>query len=330
MRTGNIFTALIVYVDDILLTSTSLDQITLVKGFLHNQFTIKDLGEAKYFLGLELARSSKGIYINQRKYTLDMLDEAGLTNAKAELVPMVKCAKFSNAEGPLYADVEQYRSLVGKLLYLGFTRPGITYATQLSQHVQEPHQIRWDAAIRVLRYLKSNPSKGLFYPASTSLKLSAYCDADWAACPATRRSLTGYCIFLGDALVSWKAKKQPTVSRSSAEAEYRSLATTVCELQWIDYILQSFSIHVSRHITVWCDNQAAIHIVGNPVFQERTKHIDIDCHLVRDQFKSGFIIPSYVASSSQLADIFTKPLDTMKFPQLTSKLGLVALHPVLT
>lgn len=170
MRQGDVFTALIVYVDDILITSTSLAQITKIKGFLHKQFTIKDLGLAKYFLGLEIARSTKGIYINQMKYTLDMLTEAGLINAKLESVPMVKCAKFSSSEGPKYANVEQYRRLVGKLLYLGFTKPDITYATQqLSQHVQEPHQVHWNAAIRVLRYLNANPSLGLFYPATSSV-----------------------------------------------------------------------------------------------------------------------------------------------------------------
>lgn len=150
----------------------------------------------------------------------------------------------------------------------------------MSLHVQDPCQVHWDAAIHVLRYLKTNPSKVLFYPTSSSLQLTAYCDADWAACPITRKSLTGYCIFCGAALVSWKTKKQPTISRSSAEAEYQRLASTVCELQWIDYVLQSLSIIIHRPISLWCDNQAALHIIQNPIFHESTKHIEINCHLV--------------------------------------------------
>ena len=119
------------------------------------------------------------------------------------------------------------------MLYLGFTRPDITHATQqLSQFLHEPHQCHWNAAIHVLRYLKNEPAKGLFYPArpGSALTIEAYCDADWAACPVTRRSITGYCVFLGGSLISWKTKKQITISRSSAEAEYRSMSTTVCEL----------------------------------------------------------------------------------------------------
>lgn len=152
------------------------------------------------------------------------------------------------------------------------------------------------------------------------MNLVAYCDADWGACPLTRRSLTGYYIFLGGCLVSWKTKKQHTVSRSSAEAEYQSLASTVCELQWISYILNEFSVSCSAPIPLLCDNQSALHIVANPVFHERTKNLEIDCHLVRDQYKRGFVRPQYVASADQLADIFTKALGNSKFSLMVSKL----------
>lgn len=116
------------------------------------------------------------------------------------------------------------------------------------------------------------------------------------------------------------------MSRSSAEAEYRSLATTVCELQWISYLLADFSVVFSQPIPLFCDNQAALHIVANPVFHERTKHLEIDCHLVRDQYKRGFIAPTYVASADQLADMFTKALGSAKFTSMVSKLGLMDFH----
>ena len=159
-----------------------------------------------------------------------------------------------------------------------------------------------------------------------SLFFEAYSDADWATCTDSRKSLTGYCIYLGSSLVSWKTKKQSTVSRFSTEAEYRSLASTVCELKWLSYILQDFGINLQQPITMWCDNNAAIHITANPVFHERTKHLDIDCHVVREQYKAGFIIPQHISTKHQVADIFTKALAGPQFAYLQSKLGLLDIH----
>ncbi|KAL0366931.1 UNVERIFIED_CONTAM: Retrovirus-related Pol polyprotein from transposon RE2 [Sesamum radiatum] len=190
-----------------------------------------------------------------------------------------------------------------------------------------PCEAHWRAAVHVVRYLKGTPSKGLFLPSTYSFLLRAYCDADWASCTDSRRSLTGFCIFFGDALVSWKTKKQSMVSRSTAEAEYRSMAATVCELRWISYILSDLGLVVKLPIQLFCDNQAALHIMANPVFHERTKHIELDCHVVRDAYKDGFVSPSFVRSASQLADLFTKPLPLKLFAALLDKSGLAAMYP---
>ena len=309
-RSSNSFLALLVYVDDVLITGTNEDDILQVKQFLHSVFNIKDLGYAKYFLGLEIARSPKGMFLHQRKYVLDILTGVGLLHAKTASTPIQRGHKFST-NSHLMGEPDRYRRLIGRLLYVTMTRPDITFVLQqLSQHVSAPREDHWDAALYLLRYLKLSPSTGIFISSNNDLHLSAYCDADWASCFETRRSLTGYCIFLGQTLVSWKTKKQATVSRSWAEAEYRSLASTVCELLWISYILRDFDITVPLPIPLWCDNQAALHIVANPVFHERTKHLDIDCHLVRDQFKLGFIHHQHIPSRLQVADLFTKDLST--------------------
>ncbi|XP_019054351.1 PREDICTED: uncharacterized protein LOC109115144 [Nelumbo nucifera] len=308
-HTSNSFVALLVYVDDVLLTGTLEADIISVKQHLDKLFTIKDLGCAKYFLGLEIASSSSGIVLNQRKYILDILTDTGLVGAKPTKTPFPKGQKLCANKGPPLAETERYRRFVERLLYLNISRTYISYSVQqLSQFVNSPCQSHWEAAMHLLRYLKSCHSKGLFYPTDNSLHLEAFSDVDWASCSETRKSLTSFCISLGLALISWKTKKQTAVSRSSAEVEYRSLAATVCELQWISYVLKDFGIQLKLSILLWCDNQAALHITVNPVFRERTKHLDIDCHLVREQFKQGCINPQHISTHNQVVDVFTKPL----------------------
>ncbi|KAL0312290.1 UNVERIFIED_CONTAM: Retrovirus-related Pol polyprotein from transposon RE1 [Sesamum radiatum] len=322
------YVGLLVYVDDVLIMAPSEDFIAEIKTYLDGLFTIKDLGMARYFLGLQIARSALGTSVTQSKYISDIITDCGLTNSKSVVTPLPQGVKLHSASDAFLSDPEPYRRLVGRLLYLGFTRPDISHGVQqLSQFLQKPCQAHWHAALHMVRYLKGSSTQGLFFPSSNSLRLRAYCDADWGSCLDSRRSLTGFCVFLGDALVSWKTKKQCTVSRSSAEAEYRSMAATVCELKWISYLLHDFDVLASTPILLHCDNQAALHIMANPVFHERTKHLDIDCHIVRDCYKSGFVSPSFIRSKEQLADVFTKTLPGAVFHTLVCKLGLFAGTP---
>ncbi|XP_019198184.1 PREDICTED: uncharacterized protein LOC109192009 [Ipomoea nil] len=220
-----------VYVDDVVIASPDLNQVQQIKKHLDDAFHIKDLGHLKFFLGLEIARNSSGISMTQRKYTLELLEETDFIHCKPAKTPMVTSKRFSRDTDEKLEDISQYRRLVGKLLYLTITRPDISYATQqLSQFLDCPTNVHMQAAHRILRYIKAAPGQGLFFSATSSLQLKGFTDSDWVACPDTMRSVTGFCIFLGSSLITWKSKKQVTISRSSSEAEYRALASTSCEI----------------------------------------------------------------------------------------------------
>lgn len=162
------------------------------------------------------------------------------------------------------------------------------------------------AAHKVLRYIKRAPRQWLFYPIESRLQLEGYWDSDWEACLDTRRSVIGYCVFIRKALITWKSKKQHAVSRSSAEAKYRAMANLFCDLTWLKYLLKDLKIEYLQETVLNCDNKATIHIATNQVFHERTKHIELDCNLVRDKIQDDSIITQHVSS----ADILTKALNS--------------------
>ena len=313
--------------DDVVLTGNNLDEITAIKQFLHSKFRIKDIGELKYFLGLEIARSSHGIFLTQRKYALELLEDSGLLAAKPASTPMDGSNKLCKDNGQPLTDIAGYRRLIGRLLYLTTTRPDIAFAIQqLSQFISAPTDLHQKAAIRVLHYIKNSPGQGLYFPANSDLKLRAFSDSDWGGCLDTRRSITGFCIFLGNSLISWKSKKQTTISRSSTEAEYRALAATVCEIQWLTFLLKDIHTASPLPVSLYCDNNSAIHIAQNPSFHERTKHIELDCHLVREKLHTGLIHLLPISTKLQLADIMTKPLHPGPFQNILSKLGVLNIH----
>lgn len=231
MQEGSSFVAILVYVDDMVLTGNDLQAIERVKNILSSQFHMKDLGELRYYLGLEIARSSQGIFLSQRKYVLDMLQDYDILKLKECKLPLDQHEKLTLEGGTPIPDPEQYRRLIGKLIYLTITRPDVTFVVQvLNQFMHAPTSSHMEAAIHVIRYLKGSPGQGILMTHSSAAHLTPFCDSDWASCPISRKSTSGYCILLGDSPVSWKAKKQGVVARFSAEAEYRSMALTTCEV----------------------------------------------------------------------------------------------------
>ncbi|KAL0642049.1 hypothetical protein Bca4012_102844 [Brassica carinata] len=330
LNTPSGIVVLLVYVDDIIITGSDKEEIQATKDFLKSVFEIKDLGEMKYFLGIEICRSKEGLFLSQRKYTLDLLKDAGKLDGKTAKTPLEDGYKVPREgeieDSPPFKDAKLYRKLLGKLIYLTITRPDICFAVnQVSQHMQVPKEHHWRMVERILMYLNGSPDQGVWMGCNGSTEVVGYCDADWAGDRADRRSTTGYCTFIGGNLVTWKSKKQKVVSCSSAEAEYRAMLKLTNELVWIKGILKHLEIDQATPMTMHCDNQAAIHIASNSVFHERTKHIEVDCHKVRQMIILGVILPCYTRSEDQLADVFTKAARQKTMESIHIRLGLIDL-----
>lgn len=254
-------------------------------SFLAMSLKIKDLGELKYFLGIEVARSKKGIFKCQRKYTPDLLEEMGMVGAKLVDTPIEQNHGLCSDSVKLLDDPSLYqRRLVGKLIYLTITRLAIGFAVNLvSQFMHAPRIKYLQAVYRILKYPKKAPGQGIMYSKHGNIDIEIieiFIDADWAGSKTDRRSSTRYCAFVGGNLVSWKSKNQLVFMLLNFEVEHRAMARGTCELLWLQMPMQVLGFKCNKPMFLHCDNNYACYIVANLVYHERTKHIEVDCHFV--------------------------------------------------
>ena len=273
---------------------------------------------------MEAHWSNSGLLLTQQKYIQDLLVKANMHSASPVSTPSCPQTKLMIADGSSFVDATQFRSIVGGLQYLSFTRPDISYSVnKVSQYMHQPTEKHWQAVKRILRYLRSTLTHGLLLHRSNTTQVSAYSDSDWASSLDDRKSTSGFCIFYSGNLISWASRKQRTVARSSTEAEYRALSSAVTELQWVLSLLKELQRPTRDIPILWCDNLSATYLTTTPIFHSRSKHLEIDFHYVRDQVSINMLQVKYLSSDDQLADVLTKPLMKSRFHHLKTKLNII-------
>ncbi|XP_016737763.1 uncharacterized mitochondrial protein AtMg00810-like [Gossypium hirsutum] len=311
----------LIYVDDIIVTGTNSQTIDGFVRRLDAQFSLKDLGQLNYFLGIEVQYTSTGVFLNQRKYVLDLLQQAGMDKSNSLPTPIVPTCQLSAHEGNPVDDAHLYRSIVGALQYVVITRPDVAFAVnKVCQFMHRPLDVHFKAVKRILRYLHGTLDHGLRFTKCSKLLLEGFSDASWGADVDDRRSTSGYCVFLGRNLVFWSSRKQQVVSRSTAEVEYRSLAHVIVEMVWIQSLLTELCVSHYGKALVWCDSFATVAVAGNPVQHSKFKHVELDLFFVREKVAQGLFQVGHIPSQEQVADILTKPLSAVLFKKFKSQL----------
>jgi histone deacetylase 1/2 len=291
----------LVYVDDIIVTSSSNHAILALLKDLKAHFAIKDLGDLNFFLGIEVKRTADSLLLTQAKYAHDLLAKVGMLDCKSAPTPLSPSEPLSLYEGTPVGleDSSQYRSIVGALQYLTLTRPDLSFLiNKVCQYLHAP-TTHWTAAKRILRYVKNTSQLGITFRKSSSTLLSAFSDADWAGCIEDRRSTGGFGIFIGPNLVSWIARKQDSVSRSSTEAKYKALVNATTELIWVEALLRELGVCLCQKPCLWCDNLDATYLSANPVFHARTKYIEIDYHFIRERVAPNRLDIKFVSTKTK-------------------------------
>lgn len=311
------------YVDDIIVTGSKIKEIEQFKEEMKNEFEMTDLGELSYFLGMEVTQNEEGIFLSQENYAKKLLKKFGMQDCKSLSTPLTPHGKKKEVLKENLEDVTKYRSMIGGLLYLCASRPDIMYASSyLSRYMAAPTMQHYQEAKRVLRYVKGTLNYGIQFKRVEEPELVGFSDSDWGGSVEDKKSTSGYVFTIGSGACCWNSSKQKTVAQSTAEAEYIAICSAANQVIWLQRLVNEIGFKTEKGTRILCDNKSAIAIGKNPVQHRRTKHIDIKYHFVREAEQEGKIKLEHCPGEFQVADILTKPLNTLRFESLREELGV--------
>ena len=312
------------YVDDLLICSNNMVDIQSVKDLLSSHYKMKDLGVASRFLGMNLTQTKFHVELNLSHYLNEYLRDFNMQDCNPVSTPFAAGTDFLPGDSISDADVSRFRSMVGKLLFAANTcRPDLSFAAStLSRFIKDPKANHVAAAKHVLRYIKGTMNYGLSYNRCSNFRLVGYSDSDWAGDKFDRKSITGYVFMLSGCAITWKSKKQSTVALSSTEAEYMALGDTVKELLWLVQLVQNIGLKFKNPPTVFEDNEGCKLLSNHPVHHQRTKHIDIRHHFIREHLNNNLFILESASTDDMAADMFTKNLNRLKFKKFVHLIGM--------
>ena len=324
-------TIVAIFVDDGLVCSNKKDSLTSILEHLRKTFEMRSL-PASRFVGLDISRdrTQRQLYISQQHFITKLLEKFEMVECHPKLVPADPNSRLENFAIPkteeeiLKMKNVPYRQAVGGLLYvMVMSRPDIAYAVgQVAKYCQNPGPAHWNAFKRILSYLAGTANYGLCYNSDEKNTAIGYTDADYAGDTKTRRSISGFVFLLHGGPVSWASRQQSCTSLSTTEAEFVAASEASKEAVWLIHLLEEIKEERKIQLPLRCDNQSAIRLVCNPEFHQRTKHIDVKYHFIREQQEAGKIMIKYVPTQDQLADIFTKPLAGPRFTDLRERIGI--------
>lgn len=313
-----------VYVDDLLVTGSSVNNILKFKAQMTGEFEMSDLGKLAYYLGLEVEQNKEFTELKQSAYARKLLEKANMLGCNSVKYPMEPRVQIHKDENGKRVDATKYRSLIGGLRYLVNTRPYIAYSVGVvSRHMETPTSLHMGAVKRILRYVKGTLDYGLRYTKGKgNYILSGFSDSDFAGDKEDRKSTGGMTFYLNENLITWVSQKQKCVALSSCEAEFMAANAAACQGIWLRNLLRQITDLGPGPVIIYVDNKSTIDLSKNPVSHGRSKHIDIRFHFIRDCIERGDILVKYVKTGEQKADVLTKPMFTKKFEEMRGLLGV--------
>ncbi|GJS93535.1 retrovirus-related pol polyprotein from transposon TNT 1-94 [Tanacetum coccineum] len=316
-----------IYVDDLIFTGNDKQMYVEFKTSMMNEFDMTDLGKVRYFLGIEVRQSEAGVFICQKRYAQGVLERFNMEKCNSVQNPIVPGCQLTRDEKGVSVDNTRYKQLIGSLMYLTGTRPDIMFVvSMLSRYMEHPTEMHFQAAKRVLRYIKGTMGLGILYKKGGKKdgNLVAYTDSDYARDLDDRKSTSGYVFLLNSGVVSWSSKKQPIVTLSTTEAEFVAAASCACQAVWLRRIMEYLDHDQNSSTTIFCDNSSTVELSRNPVLHGRSKHIDVRFHFLRELTRDNVVRLVHCPTQDQVADIMTKPLKLDLFTRFRSLMGVCA------